>query len=147
MGEFQKPILHDFKQFTLTLGGILIGGFGEEGGVEFEWLDDIGESTIGADGLVEFERNNDKRALATITQKAGGQGYARLMALLKRQQRQDSLEPLPLESWNAQTGERVSSAYTIFQTRPEPSEGKSAQERETQVLLPYAEWNPPSSQI
>lgn len=145
--EFQTPKLHDFKQYNLTIGGALIGGFGEEGGVEFEWVEDIGESTIGADGLVEFERNNDKRLLATITLKASGSGYARCVALMRAQEQQDSFTPLPLESSNPRTGERVTSAYTIFQTRPEPNAEKSASEREIQVLLPHPEFYGPEANI
>lgn len=144
---FQSPKLHDFSQYVLTIGGVLIGGFGEDGGVEFEWMEDIGESTIGADGLVEFERNNDKRLTATITLKASSDGYARITALMKAQMQQDTLTELPFESADPQTGERVTSAYTIFQSRPEPTMEKSAQEREIEVLLPYPEFHGPAPDI
>lgn len=143
MTFFQAPKLHDFSQFVLTIGGVLIGGFGEDGGVEYEWVEDIGESTIGADGLVEFERNNDKRLIATVTLKASGSGYGRLVALMKGQQQLNSITPLPYESFNPQTGERVTSAYSIFQTRPEPNAEKSAMERETDILLPSPEFYGP----
>ena len=45
---------HDFSQFVLTVGGIIIGGFGDDGGVEFEMGADVGEDTVGADGEVTF---------------------------------------------------------------------------------------------
>lgn len=136
--SYQIMKTHDFSQTVLTIGGQLIGGFGEEGGVEFEWADDIGEDVVGADGEVTFSRSNDKRMYADITIMETSAGYARLLALSRAQEAQANIGPLPFELSNPRTGERVSSSYTVFKTRPTPNQQKSAQERTIRVLLPYA---------
>lgn len=130
---------HDFGQVTLSVGGVLIGGFGEEGGVEFEWASDIGEDIVGADGEVTFSRSNDRRLYADITLLETSAGYSRLMAMMRAQQMEPAILPLPFELANPVTGERISSSYTVFKTRGEANVQKGAQERTVRVLLPYAE--------
>lgn len=135
---------HDFKQFVLTINGLLIGGFGEEGGCEYEWAADIGEDTVGADGEVTFSRNNDERVYVDITVMQTSQGYARLMALMQQQQREPEILPMPFEASNPRTGERFFSEYTVFKSRPEANEQKVSQDRTIRILLPYAKYTAPT---
>lgn len=128
---------HDFSQYVLTIGGVIIGGFGDAGGVEFEMGADIGEDGVGADGEVVFSRNNDRRMYVDITVKQTSAGHARLHALAAVQKLQPEILPLPFESFNPRTGERVSSGYTVFKTIPGANEQKDAQDRVWRVLLPY----------
>ncbi|MFU8802622.1 MAG: hypothetical protein ACNA8W_02325, partial [Bradymonadaceae bacterium] len=87
------------------------------------------------------------RANATLKLKQTSAGYARLMALLTAQKLQLDATgmalPLPFESFNPLSGERVFSEYAIFKSRPTVSEQKTAQDREVVVLLPYAKYTPP----
>ncbi|RAL23054.1 hypothetical protein DL240_09210 [Lujinxingia litoralis] len=145
--NFQILKTHDFKQTVLSIGGQLIGGFGEEGGIEFEWGSDIGEDVVGADGEVTFSRTNDRRLYADITVMQTSAGYARLMALMRAQQAQSNIEELPFELSNPGTGERVACAYTVFKTRSDPTQQKQAQERTIRVLLPYAEVSGPETAL
>ncbi len=136
---------HDFSQFVLTVGGIIIGGFGDDGGVEFEMGADVGEDTVGADGEVTFSRNNDKRMYCDITVKQTSAGHARLSAMAAIQAAQPEILPLPFESFNPRTGERVSSEYAVFKTVPGASEQKSAQDRVYRLMLPYPKHIGPST--
>lgn len=136
---------HDFKQYVLTIGGVIIGGFGDDGGVEFEMGADIGEDTVGADGEVTFSRNNDRRMYCDITVKQTSTGHARLSAFAAAQALQSEILPLPFESFNPRTGERVSSEFCVFKTAPGPSEQKAAQDRVWRVMLPYPKHIGPST--
>jgi hypothetical protein len=143
----RRTRFHSFKQYTCTVAGVLVGGHGDDGGVEIEFASDLIEDTVGADGEVTINTTNDDRAYVTFNMKQSSAGYARLMALLQAQKLQlDSTGralPLPFESFNPLTGERVSGAELIFKTRPTISEQKSAQDREIGAVLPYAQYTPP----
>lgn len=138
---------HDFSQFVLTIGGIIIGGYGDDGGVEFEWGAEVGEDTVGADGEVTFSRNNDRRAYCSITVKQTSASHGRLAAMAALQAAQPEILPLPFESFNPRTGERVSSEFCVFKSIPGPSEQKAAQDRVYQVMLPYPKYIGPTTLI
>lgn len=145
----RRTRFHSFKQYICTVGGSLIGGYGDDGGVEIEFASEMVEDTVGADGEVTINATNDDRAYANFTLKQTSAGYARLMALLQAQKLQlDTVGqalPLPFESFNPLTGERVFSEYTVFKSRPTVSEQKTAQDREIQAVLPYAKHTPPTT--
>lgn len=148
--SFQELKTHNFGQYILTISSQLIGGFGNDGGVQFEWAGDEVEDEAGADGEVTANVSNDRRLYADVNLRENSQGYARLVALWnvqKEQSKAGSIQPMPLESFNPRTGERVFSRYTIFKSRPTPSVQKSAEERTLRLLLPYPELTPPTTQL
>ena len=65
MGLITKT--YDLGAVVCTLGPVGIGGYGEEGGLEFEQASVIGEVTVGATGLSTFSRSNNKDMIVTIT--------------------------------------------------------------------------------
>ena len=133
------PRFYNFKSNIILINGIRIAGFGDEGGVEYEFGDDIHRHVSTADGETVVSRVNDYRLIATITVKETSRGNAILMALLEEQRANElSLEPLPFVHIDPIQGDLVRSTHAVFLNWPEPSKGRDAGEREFQILLPYA---------
>lgn len=138
MSLFQRVATYDFKAVTTTIGGILIGGFSEDGGISYEMAADIGESAVGLGGEVVFSRYNDLRVFVDISVMETSRSYKALMDLLTLQQAQPIIAPLPFVSRDNISGETVTSDYAIFQTRPTPTKNRQAGVRTFRLLLPNA---------
>lgn len=128
---------YDLAQVFLTLNGIRIAGFGEEGAVEFESVADIGEHIVSADGQVVFSRNNDKRVIATITVLETSRSARDLDEMRRAQEAAPSIVPLVFYMQDTISGDEISEQYATFLNRPMPSKGKGAGEREFRLVLPY----------
>jgi uncharacterized protein YkvS len=135
---FQQTATYDFKQVILTVANLRVGGFDEEGGVAFEMAADIGESSVGLGGEVVWSRSNDERVFVDITLMESSRSYRDLDALLKLQQEQNPILPLPFVMRDNISGETVTSEYAIFVTRPAPNKNRQSGTRVFRLLLPNA---------
>ena len=122
----------------LLLGGYRIGGFGESGGVEFEYGADLGEATVGADGQTTFSYSNDNTMTATITVMETSKSYKDLAALMQAQVAQEVISRLEFLMNDEVNGDKISDKYATFVTRPTPNKAKKAGERVFKILLPNA---------
>jgi hypothetical protein len=130
---------YNFKTNIILINGIRIAGFGDEGGIEYDYGDDIHRHVSTADGETVVSRVNDFRLTATITVKETSRGNAILMGLLQQQRLNElSLEPLPFVHLDPILGDLVRSSHAVFLNFPEPSKGRDAGDREFQILLPHA---------
>lgn len=133
------PKFYNFKANQLIIGGEKIGGFDDDGGIEYELGDSIHRDTSGADSETTVSRVNDARLYATITLKETSAGYRKLFEQLKFQLTSElAIVPLPFIHIDPINGDLVRSAYTIFTDFPTPSKARDAGSREFRVLLPYA---------
>jgi hypothetical protein len=130
---------YNFKTNLLLIGGFKIGGFGDDGGIEYEFGDDIHRHVSTADGQTVVSRVNDARLIVTVTLKETSAGYRRLAQLLKQQLANPlGLAPLPFVHRDPINGDLVTSSHAVFLNHPSPSKARDAGEREFQILLPYA---------
>lgn len=135
--ELLRP--YDFNQVLITVDGVQIGGFGEEGGIEFEMGGDMLEHSVGADGTVFVNRSNDKRVIGTITVMQNTAAATYLGG--KMQLQNAAIGPLPtinLFIRNLITGEQIQDPQSVFIQRPAPNQNASSSERAFPILLPYA---------
>lgn len=130
---------YNFKTNSLLIGGFKIGGFGDEGGIEYEFPDDLHRHVSTADGQTVVSRVNDARVVATITLKETSSGYRRLAQLIQAQLANPlALLPLPYVHRDPINGDLITSSHVVFLNFPEPSKARDAGEREFEILLPYA---------
>lgn len=129
--------LHDLAQVVLTIGGYTISGFGEGGAVKVEPISAATESSIGHDGQVTYSRTNDARAKVTITVRQNSVAYKHLHTLMQAQLAAPVLAPLAFLLIDAHTGERFSSAYSVFLERPGVEQAKGVTDRVFVCELPY----------
>jgi hypothetical protein len=134
--EFLKT--YDFVKNKIVIGSIVIGGFGDDGGIEYEPVSDIGEMAYGADGEATFSRQNIKGVVATITLKETSNSIPLLDALRKAQQLTRKIPPLNFNHLDTLTGDSVKSGYCVFKNWAAPSKSRNAGERTFVVELPYA---------
>lgn len=135
---------YDFEQNVITINGLRISDFGEDGGVEYEHPSDDREHVSGADGVTVVSENNDKRLLVTVTVSETGEGHRILSQLRKKQKIQaksGGIQPMPWLHRDPIQGDVVRSQYAIFITPPNPSKARTAGERTYQILLPYGAEN------
>tara|TARA_Y100000593_G_C4163538_1_gene263261 strand:+ start:118 stop:564 length:447 start_codon:yes stop_codon:yes gene_type:complete len=58
---------YNFNQVHVTFGGVLLEGYGSNGGISIEFNEDVWECVVGADGEESRARKNDNGAECTIT--------------------------------------------------------------------------------
>ncbi len=129
---------YDLGRVQLTLGGQRIEGFGPDAAIEFERLGPLGEIQTGADGNQTFSRSNNHGMTATITLMETHLGYAKLAALMRIQEAQAPIAPLPFLMLDPISGDRVADAAAIFVEGPVPSKARNAGERVFRIFLPDA---------
>lgn len=129
---------YDFAHNKFSLNGRLIKGFADDGGVEYESVEDEGEPTYGADGEATFSRSNTRGLIATITLKETSSSIKVLDDLRRLQRSTRKIQPMPWSHVDLLTGDTVASSYAVFLNPAAPSKGKNAGEREYRLWLPYA---------
>ena len=75
---------YNIKACTLLIGGVPIGGFGEDGGVVHEWVADMSEVTVGADGEAAVSRINNDDMMVTVKLLSTTLGYKRLAGIVTK---------------------------------------------------------------
>lgn len=135
------PGLHNLKLVQLSIGGVPISGYGEEGGIEFEFGSTVTETTVGADGHSVTSVNNDDSMRVRITLQPTTRAYG-LMFQLYRTQRTamntvGRVPPMPF-LMVAPNGDKVDEPFAIFEELPPPSQARTAGERVFTLFLPTA---------
>jgi hypothetical protein len=132
-------------QQVIIIGGVLIGGYGKEGGIAYEYPSDRYQDDVGADGQVTVSRLNDERVYVTITLMENSPAYKELMSLLRLQEIQAKTPlgvlPMPYLHQDFANGDNISSAHCVFLTQPQPSKVRTVGEVEFKLLLPNAAKN------
>lgn len=129
---------YNFKDgVVLIIGGRQIGGFAEDGGVEYEFPSDIYEHISGADSQVTISQLNDHRMIATITLMETSKSYRDLFQMLRTQEAQLIKLPLSYLHRDQINGDQVLSGSAVFLGYPAPSKSRTAGEREFRILLPH----------
>ena len=128
---------YDLRHVYALVGVYDISGYGEDGSIEFEWMEDLGELTVGSDGEeIVFSRNNNNVLTVTITLMETSTAYRDMMGLMAAQQALIAIVPLPFMMIDANNGDSVVDSYAVFLTRSAPSKGKKAGSREFKIALP-----------
>ena len=137
MGLIAKT--YDLSAVACTIGPVIVGGYAEDGGIEIEWAGTIGEVTHGATGLTTFSRNNNTDAIVTITVQETSAAYAAMGAQMKLQENTPFvIIPQPFILVDSITGDKLSTATSIYLERPQMNKGRVAGERQFKLLLPGA---------
>lgn len=127
---------YDFDRVLLIIGGFEISGYGDDGGIEYEYPSPVLEHGAGADGQVTVSRTNDNRVIAHVTVKETSKAYRDLATLAKAQAAQPSIAPLPYLMRCVTTGDEMSDQYAAFLNVPTPSKARTAGDRVFDILLP-----------
>lgn len=129
-------------QQVLIIGGVLVGGYGKEGGVAYEYPSDRYQDDVGADGQATVSRLNDERVYVTLTLMENSPAVKELRALQVLQEFQAKTPagvlPLPYLHQDLANGDTISSAHCVFLTQPAPSKARTVGEVEFKLLLPNA---------
>lgn len=127
---------------TVILGGFDLGGYGEDGGLEYEFASDIGEMTVGSLGDTVFSHNFNDLVFVNITVLESTKTYRDLFGLMNAQLllMRQGLPILPLNWYHldAFNGDLVKCPYPTFVQRPGPSKKKKVSERVFRLALPGA---------
>lgn len=128
---------YNFKDGNLIIiGGERVGGFAEDGGIEYELAADTYEDVNGADGITTISQLNDPRMYATITLMETSKSY-RVLANLWRIQKEQLIKlPMPMIHKDIINGDETKEVQAIFMAPPVPSKARTAGEREFRILLP-----------
>lgn len=130
---------YDLAAVVCTLGPVICGGYGEEGGLEFEWGAPIGEISEGATGLTTFSRSNNTGCNLTISVMETSASYAALGAQMKIQELTPFvILPIPFFMRDNITGDQIGSATSVYLERPAMNKGRVAGERQFKLYLPGA---------
>jgi len=120
-------------------GIVDISGWDTDGGLEFEFPEDMVSHEAGAAGEVFLSKNSDQRVTVNITVRQGTQACTYLGGLLIAQDR--ARGDIPKHTFfmkSFSTGEIVKSDKAIFTQRPTPNQQAESSERVFQMLLPDA---------
>ena len=124
----------------LTIGGVVIGGYGKDGGIAYSYGSARYEDVVGADGQVTVSRLNDERVYAEITLMENSPAYKELMGLHRFQEIQAKLPtgilPLPYLHEDHVNGDVIASSHCVFLEQPEPSKSRTVGEITFKLLLP-----------
>jgi len=119
--------------------GVPISGWDTDGGLEFEFPEDMVSHEAGAAGEVFLSKNSDQRVTVNITVRQGTRGALYLGGLLVAADNASSGIPKHtffMKSFS--TGEIVRSSKAVFIGRPTPNQQAESSERVFQMLLPDA---------
>lgn len=126
-----------FADVVLTVNGIRIQGFGDDGGVTIEPDGDDGALSQGADGEVTLTQFAPPPFKATIKLKQTSTSNGVLAGLRALQRSLGvSLMPCPFSLLDPGSGETLLSPQAIFMGRPSVSMDKEASDREWVLGLP-----------
>lgn len=139
--------VYSFERNQLIINGIQINGYGDEGGIEYEYSSNMFEVTVGADGEVTASYLANDLIMATVTLKETSDSHvflANLTAAQRLAARTGTGILLPI-SWlhlDPVIGEIVQTNNAIVMQRPTPNKGRVAGDRTYQFALPYGALEP-----
>jgi hypothetical protein len=136
MDLFQTAKSYNLSDVIVTVSGLRLGGFGEDGGVEVEFQGDISSMKQGADGETTVSLLPIPPAVVTITLMETSASNEVLMGLLVAQRNLPEGFVLPFAMVDPNTGETLLGGQVTFMNLPNISKGKEAGTREWKLGLP-----------
>lgn len=137
MGLIAKT--YDLSAVICTVGLVVVGGYAEDGGLEFEQSADVFDVSVGATGLTTASKINNTDMIVTITVMESSAAYLGLGAALKLQENTPFVVvPIPFFMRDNINGDQIATATAFFLTRPNMSKGRLAGERQFKLHLPGA---------
>lgn len=136
MELFSVAKSYDFSEVQVIVGGLRIGGFSEDGGVDFEASGEIASMKQGADGEVTVSKLPLPPATATIKLAETSESNLVLQGLLVAQRETPSGFVLPFAVLDGTTGESVLSGQCVFLNMPSIGKAKEAGTREWKLGIP-----------
>jgi hypothetical protein len=133
---------YDLKLVVCTIGGVPISGYGETDALTLEWVSDIVEGTVTADGKALYSRLNDRRLNVTVTLSQTSRVVGLLQTMLDAQHGETlpfappQILPVPFYLLDPSTGDTIASFETVFMARPAPSKGRNVGEVQFMLQLP-----------
>lgn len=126
---------YDISQNYITMNGHRIGGYGDDGGIEYEHGSDLVEVAVGADGEVTFSRSNNWLMYANITVRENSNSCRMLAQMQQMQEASPTIVPIAFYHRDALNGDEVRDGAVFVQV-PGPSKGRTAGERVFRIALP-----------
>ena len=128
---------YDLSAVKLAIGGILLGGYAEGGGIEVAPAAPVGEFSSGADGEAVFSRSNNDAVFVTVTVMETSAGYRHLAQLAATQKAAvGRIPPLPFSFSDPINGTYITGAYCAFMEHTTVSKGATAGERVFRLVVP-----------
>ena len=128
-----------FEDVICTVANTEVEGYDEDGGLEFEFPEDVLNDAAGAAGEVYLSKNSDERVYVDITVRQGSQGATLLGGLLQAQRAaRGQIPKVPFFMKSFTTSETVSSGEAVFVQQPTPNQQSESSERVFRLLLPHA---------
>lgn len=125
-----------FEDVVCQIANQEVGGWGEEGGIEFEFPEDMLEDSVGATGEVYLSKNSDRRVYMDVTVMQGTESASRLGALAQAQNAaRGQIPKVPVFVKSHTTGEIIADGRAVFVSQPEPNMESEISEREFRLLL------------
>lgn len=135
------PVLHNLRLVQLSVGSVPISGYGQEGGIEFEYGAPRVETAVGADGHPFVSVNANDSLTCRITIGQGTRADALLFGLYRAQRTAMNtlgrIPPLPFLMVTP-AGDKVDDPYTVFAELPPPNQARTIGERVWVLWLPSA---------
>lgn len=135
---FQVSKSYDFAEVQVIIGGLRIGGFGDDGGVSIEPQSDLASMKMGADGEVTVSKLPQPFWIATITLMETSLSNTVLEGLLVAQRALPAGFILPFALLDGETGESLLSGQCIFLAWPTIGKEREAGTREWKLGIPKA---------
>ena len=124
---------YNAKDVTVTIGGRLITGFGEDAMVAIARDNDSFEDKIGVDGNVSVSHSNDKRGNITLTLMDTSADNSYLSGLLNGSERARTLQTFAVTVLDNKTGD-IYECPIAWVKRPADSEkGREVSEKEWMI--------------
>ena len=128
---------YDLMANFVTLAGVRLGGWGEDGGVEYAFESDNFEHISGADDSTVVSKINDGRLVATVTVLETSATYRHLAQLAIAQLA--TIGPVLPLAWghvDLGNGDAINDGQAVMLNLPGPSKGRKVGTREFKILLP-----------
>jgi len=123
----------------VAVGPVVVSGYSEDGGLEYEEGGDLFEDQVGSDGESVSSRVNNHDVYCNISLMETSKAYRDLMLLLEAQllavDAGTPITPLPFAMNCSSTGDTCLSLYTTFMARPPQTKGRTAGERVFRLKL------------
>lgn len=135
---------YSMKAVQLVVDGNLISGL-DEGGIQFEVLADVSETTAGLTGETVTSFIADERVLCTITLQQQSAANRQLWASYNVQKAavEAGIErpPMVFNMVDSINGDTIFDARAVFEGVPGPSKDRNAGSMEWRILLPQGRRN------
>lgn len=125
---------YDAKNLKVSLGPIIMRGFGEDSIAEIAWESDLFDVKVGADGETSRSKQNNFNALVTITLMQNSDAHSELQqAFLRNGILEPNTQVFEFRLYDGITGEAYSCKEAFVKKLPDTSFEKNIGEREWQL--------------